>query len=357
MTRAGGARTPRSVYPGAKSKRSLRCIAAAGLALLGLGVPAHAQAPADFYAGKTVILVIGLSPGGGYDTFGRAVARFIGNHIPGKPNVIVQNMPGAGSLTAVLYLDNSAPKDGTVITTFNPGLITDAITDPAKAKKKFTDLGWIGSATDSFRMCYFWHASGVRKYDDLKRDKTVNVGAGGGVATAAYNDVGILKNLMKLNVRPVVGYPGRAEVHLAMERGELDGECGTIEGIPEDWIPNGKVFVVAKTAPGAGVGIPDGTPWLGDFLTNKEDIDVLNMLTMTNKLGRPFVTSKQIPADRLATLRAAFDATMSDRDFLAAAEKQRLNINPATGADAEKIIEQNYNVSPRIAERARDVIK
>jgi hypothetical protein len=162
---------------------------------------------------------------------------------------------------------------------------------------------------------------------------------------------------MKLNVRPVVGYPGRAEVHLAMERGELDGECGTIEGIPEDWIRDKKVFVVAKTAPGNGAGIPDGTPWLGDFLTSKDDIDVLNMLTMTNKLGRPFVTSKQIPADRLAALRKAFDETMADKDFLAAAEKQRLNINPATGAEAEKIIEQIYNVSPRVAERAREVIK
>jgi tripartite-type tricarboxylate transporter receptor subunit TctC len=302
-------------------------------------------------------MVIGLSPGGGYDTFGRAVARFMGNHIPGKPNFIVQNMPGAGSLTAVLYLDNAAPKDGTVITTFNPGIITDAITDPARAKKKFTDLSWIGSATDSFRMCYFTDQSGIRTYDDLKRSKTVNVGGGGGIATAAYNDVGILKNLMKLNVRPVVGYPGRAEVHLAMERGELDGECGTIEGIPEDWIRDKKVYVVAKTAPGKGVGIPDETPWLGTFLTKKEDVDVLDFLTLTNKLGRPYIASKQIPADRLAVLRSAFEATMKDPEFLSAADKQRLNINPATGAEAEKIIAQIYAVPSHVSDRARDVIK
>jgi len=338
----------------------MRHMRQAGLAIscfLALATSAKAQSLADFYTGKNVTMVIGLSPGGGYDTFGRAVARFIGNHIPGRPNVIVQNMPGAGSLTAVLYLDNAAPKDGTVITTFNPGIITDAITDPARAKKKFTDLGWIGSATDSFRMCYFTEKSGIRTYDDLKRDKTVNVGGGGGIATAAFNDVGILKNLMKLNVRPVVGYPGRAEVHLAMERGELDGECGTIEGIPDDWIRDKKVHVVAKTAPGEGVGIPEDTPWLGKFLTSKDDIDVLNFLTLTNKLGRPYVTSKQIPADRLAALRTAFDATMKDTEFLAAADKQRLNINPATGIEAEKIIEQIYAVPARISDRARDVIK
>ena len=337
--------------------RKLRQACLVGSYLLAAATSAQAQSLADFYAGKNVTMVIGLSPGGGYDTFGRAVARFIGNHIPGRPNVIVQNMPGAGSLTAVLYLDNAGAKDGTVITTFNPGIITDAITDPTRAKKTFTDLGWIGSATDSFRMCYFTELSGVRTYADLKRAKTVNVGGGGGIATAAFNDVGILKNLMKLNVRPVVGYPGRSEVHLAMERGELDGECGTIEGIPEDWIRDKKVHVVAKTAPGKGVGIPDDTPWLGNFLTGKDDIDVLNFLTLTNKLGRPYVTSKQIPADRLTALRAAFDSTMKDGEFLAAADKQRLNINPANGAEAEKIIAEIYAVPARVSDRARDLIK
>jgi len=337
--------------------RPMRFSILAAPCLLALVTSAQAQTPAEFYSGKTMTMVIGLSPGGGYDTFGRAVARFMGRHIPGQPNFIVQNMPGAGSLTAVLYLDNAAAKDGTVITTFNPGIITDAITDPARAKKKFTDLSWIGSATDSFRMCYFTSQSGIRQYDDLKRDKTVNVGGGGGIATAAYNDVGILKNLMKLNVRPVVGYPGRAEVHLAMERGELDGECGTIEGIPDDWIRDKKVHVVAKTAPGKGVGIPDETPWLGTFLTQKEDIDVLDFLTLTNKLGRPYIASKQIPADRLNVLRAAFEATMKDPEFLMAADKQRLNINPATGAEAEKIIAQIYAVPARVSDRARDVIK
>jgi hypothetical protein len=142
-----------------------------------------------------------------------------------------------------------------------------------------------------------------------------------------------------------------------MERGELDGECGTIEGIPDDWIRDKKVHVVAKTAPGEGVGIPENTPWLGKFLTSKDDIDVLNFLTLINKLGRPYVTSKQIPTDRLAALRAAFDATMKDPEFLAAADKQRLNINPASGIEAEKIIEQIYAVPARISDRARDVIK
>jgi tripartite-type tricarboxylate transporter receptor subunit TctC len=326
-------------------------------ALSGTAAKAQAQTPAEFYAGKTVTLVVGVSPGGGYDTYGRAVARFIGNYIPGKPNVIVQNMPGAGSLTAVLYLDSSAAKDGTVFTIFNPGIITDAVSDPSKAKKNFTELGWIGSATDSFRMCYFWHGSGISKYADLARDKKVMIGAGGGINTAAYNDIGILKNLMKLNVQAVVGYPGRSEVHLAMERGELDGECGTADGMPENWIRDKLINVVLKTAPGSGYGIPDGTPWLGDFLKSTEDIRVLKALTAANQIGRPFAASKQIPPDRLDVLRAAFDATMTDPGFLALAGKQKLNLNPATGAQAEKIIEEIYRLPANVSDRAREVIK
>ena len=316
-----------------------------------------AQNMKDFLVGKPLTLIVGLSPGGGYDTFGRAVAQFIGRHIPGNPNVIVQNMPGAGSLTSVLYLDSTAPKDGSVITTFNPGIIMDSITDPSRAKKKFNDLGWVGSATDSFRMCYFWHKSGISKYADLKREKVINVGGGGGIGTAAYNDVGILKNIMQLNVKAIVGYPGRAEVHLAMERGELDGECGTVEGIPEDWIRNKHVNVVAKTTPGPGTGIPDGTPWLGDFLERSEDIEVLQTLTLTNKIGRPYVVSKQVPLDRLSILREAFDATMRDQDFRNAAERERLNINPLPGIEAAKLIDKIYNVPSHIAVRAREIIK
>ncbi|MDO9440341.1 MAG: TAXI family TRAP transporter solute-binding subunit [Beijerinckiaceae bacterium] len=329
----------------------------AAVAVLGWPGAAQAQSPAEFYAGKTVTLIVGLSPGGGYDIYGRAVARFIGNHIPGKPNVIVQNMPGAGSLTAVLHLDASAPKDGTVLVIFNPGIITDAVTNPARAKKKFTDLAWIGSATDSFRMCYFWHKSGITKYEDLKREKTVMIGAAGGTNSASYNDIGILKNLMKTNVQAVVGYPGRSEVHLAMERGELDGECGTADGIPENWIRDKLVNVVCKTAPGNGAGIPDGTPWLGSYLPAKEDIEVLNALTLSNQIGRPFVASQQVPADRLQALRAAFDATMKDPGFLAVVERQKLNLNPATGAEAEKIVNEIYRLPTAIAERARHIIK
>lgn len=317
---------------------------------------AQDQDPTNFYAGSKMTMVVGSSVGGGYDSYGRIVARFFGNHLPGKPTVTVRNMPGAGSLTSVIYVATSAPTDGTVIGHFNPGIITDAISRPDRSKVKFTELAWIGSATDSFRMCNVWHGSGIKTYTDLAGSRVVTFGASG-VGSGGYNDVAILKNLMNLNVRAILGYPGRAEVHLAMERGEVDGECGTADGMPESWITEKKVITVLKTAPGEGYGIPLGTTWLGDHLKSQADRAVLNFLTASNQLGRPFIASNQVPAARLSTLRAAFDATMKDKAFLAQAEAQKLPINPATGAQAEKIVAEIYNTPPDIAARANELIK
>jgi tripartite-type tricarboxylate transporter receptor subunit TctC len=138
--------------------RIQKLVGAMALLFCSLG-QSGAFAQQEFFQGKTVTIIAGSAVGGGIDVYARLIGRHLSKHVPGKPSVIVQNMPGAGSLTSVLYLDSTAPKDGSVITTFNPGIIMDSITDPSRAKKKFNDLGWVGSATDSFRMCYFWHKS------------------------------------------------------------------------------------------------------------------------------------------------------------------------------------------------------
>lgn len=310
----------------------------------------------SFYSGKSVSMVVGTAVGGGYDLYGRAVARFMGNYLPGNPNFVVRNMPGAGSLTAVIYVATTAPTDGTVIGHFNPGIITDAISNPGKSKINFTELGWIGSATDSFRMCTVWHRSGINRYEDLAGKRTVTFGVSG-AGSGSYNDVGILQNLMNLNVRRILGYPGRSEVHLAMERGEVDAECGTADGMPENWLEERKAVPILKTAPGQGYGIPPETPWLGDHLKAASDLAVLNFLTASNQIGRPFIVSRQIPAGRLAMLRTAFDATMKDEKFLAQAAAQKLPINPSSGAQAEKIVADIYATPADIAARANEIIK
>jgi tripartite-type tricarboxylate transporter receptor subunit TctC len=320
-------------------------------------MPAAAQTPAEFYAGKTVTIVVGSSVGGGYDSYARNFARFVGNHIPGKPRVIVQNMPGGGSLTAVLHLDAGAPKDGTVMTIFNPGVLTEAVTNPGKAKVNFSEVGWIGSITRSVRMCYFWHGTGIKTWEDLNRPQPITMGATG-VNSGNYNDIAILKNLFKRNVRAILGYPGRAEGHLAIERGELDGECGTPDGMPEGWLRDKKVNIVVKMVNKPNADIPDTVPWIGKYAASEEDLQVLGVLMAANELGRPIIVSKQVPPDRLQALRAAFDATMQDKEFLAMSEKQDLPANqPAGGEEAEQIVAKLYQVPPAVAERAKDIIK
>src|SRR5437870_2819315 len=204
------------------------------IAALLLCSSASSDAQSNFYANKTVTLVVGASVGGGYDVYARAFAPFLGAHIPGKPNVIVKNMPGAGGLASVLHLDAGAPKDGTVITTFNSGVLTNSFANPEQFKVDLRSLAWLGSLNRSFRFCYFWRGRGFSTWADLNGSREATLGAIG-INSAAYNDIALLKHLLKANVRAVSGYPGRSEVHLAIERGELDGECGSKEGIPEHW--------------------------------------------------------------------------------------------------------------------------
>src|SRR5918997_206659 len=161
--------------------------------------PAPAQSPASFYEGKTVNVVVGFSPGGGYDRYARLLARHLGKHIPGKPSAVVQNMPGAGSLVAVRHLDTTAPKDGTVIVVFNPGLIMESLTEPEKVKLNFSDLAWIGSISRDMRVCYAWHATGLKTWDDIvKRDEFIIGGTAPG--SSSYNNSATLKNVFGLKI-------------------------------------------------------------------------------------------------------------------------------------------------------------
>jgi tripartite-type tricarboxylate transporter receptor subunit TctC len=316
----------------------------------------NVTAQPGFYAGKTVRIVVGSSAGGGYDTYARAIAPFLAEHLPGKPTVVVQNMPGGGGLTSVLFLDANAPRDGTVITLFNAGVITDVATNPAKAKIDLTKMAWVGSATRSFRMCYFWHGTGIKTWKGLDRSRQVTLGATG-VNSGSYNDAAILKNLLKQNVRIIAGYPGRTEVHLAIERGEVDGECGTPEAMPENWFRDKKINIVLRLSETKTPEIPDDVPWVGEFVSSPQDLQALRLLTAANELGRPIVASRQVPAEQLETLRKAFDAVMRDKNYLELAKKRSLSVSPVSGREAQEIIRQIFNVPQSVADYAREVVK
>ena len=199
-------------------------LAALGTFVLS-GFAAQAQSPAEFYKGKNVDLFIGYSPGGGYDVYGRIVAKHLGKHIPGSPNVVPKNMDGAGSLRAANYIYNVAPKDGTAIGTVARGLAFDTLFGLKGAQFEGTKFNWIGSANDEVSTCVSWNAtSGIRSFDDLKTKEMIVGGSGGSADTDQFPRIinAVLGTKMKL----VVGYPGGNEINLAMERGEVHGRCG-----------------------------------------------------------------------------------------------------------------------------------
>jgi tripartite-type tricarboxylate transporter receptor subunit TctC len=304
---------------------------------------------------KTVNIVVGSSAGGGYDTYARVLARHITRHIPGQPNVIVQNMSGASSLKAVKYLDTGPPTDGSIITAFNPGLLNESLLSADKLRFKFTEVAFVGSITRDLRACYAWGATGIKTFDDLKKAKQFNMGAPA-PGTSSYINEAILKNMFGIAVRQVTGYAGSAQQRMAIERGELDGDCGAWSSVTPDWVANDKVNPLITFTPLPIPKVKSGVPFAGDLAPNQEARDVLNVLMAADALGRPFVVSKQVPADRLAILRAAFDATMKDAQFLAETAKLDLPVEgPIMGPEAEQIVASIYAAPPSVIARAQAI--
>src|SRR5215831_17000809 len=281
------------------------------LALVLSPLVGTARTQGDFYKGKTITIVVGFSPGGGYDVNARAVARHIGKHIPGNPTVIVQNMPGAGSLTSVRYLDATAPKDGTVVTIFNPGLVTQSVVEPEKVNVDFRKVSWVGIITPDFRVCYGFGPNGVKTWADMMGRKEFILGS---TAKGAGNYINgaTLKYVFNAPVRQILGFPGSAEQRIAIERGELDGDCGSYSSIPLAWINEGKAHTFVRFSERKATEIPDSAVFINTFAKTEEQIQLLNVLNGADEIGRPFIMSKQVPMERVDIMRKAFAATMKD---------------------------------------------
>jgi tripartite-type tricarboxylate transporter receptor subunit TctC len=350
MTRATcELRQPRS------GRRFVRTALAMTALCAGLATPAAAQDPAAFYRGKTVRIVVGFSTGGGYDIYARVLAKYFARHIPGQPTVLVQNMPGAASLKSVQLLTTGAPTDGTLITTFNPGLITQSITAPDKVGGlSFLDYAWIGNVSEDFRVCYTWNGTRIKSWQELLARSKVNFG-NTGVGTSAYLDNRILSELFGVKVNMVKGYPGSADKRIAIERGELDGDCGSWTSMPEDWLRDNKITVHIRFSRTLLPGMPASAIAARDLLTDPTKREIFNLLTASAVIGRPYIAPKAVPADRVAALRSAFDATMKDREFLADSERQHLAVTPMTGAEVESFIRELSRTPSGIAAAAREI--
>ena len=322
--------------------------------LIGLMSPAIAQDVEAFYRGKQVRIIVGFSSGGGYDQYGRLLARHISKHIPGAPNVVVQNMPGAASLKSLQYLDAGAPPDGATIVTFNPGLILGSLTAPQKTPIDFRNFSWIGNISEDVRVCFTWRARGMSDWKDLLARDSVVFG-NTGVGTSAYLDDRMLLMLFGVKMKMVQGYPGSADKKIAIESGELDGDCGSWTSLPLEWLREKKIDIHVRFSKNIPPDMPQNIPWGPDFLDSETKKQTFRLLVSGAEIGRPFLVSKAVPADRVNALRTAFDATMKDTEFLTDADKQRLLSGPDDGAAVARRIAEIYASPADVISRAREI--
>ena len=311
-----------------------------------------AQSLAEFYRGKTVRVIVGFSSGGGYDQYARLLVRHMGRHTPGAPTYIVQNMPGAASLKSVAYLEQGAPSDGTVIATFNPGLLSQSLTIPERVNVDFRRFAWIGNISEDFRVCFTWHAKNLKTFDQVKNSKQIIFGTTG-VGTSAYIEGRMLDEIFGVNLKQVQGYPGSADKRIAIERGELDGDCGSWTSLPDDWMRDNKINLFVRFSKNLTQDMPKDLLYAGSLLTDPETKATYDLLMSGAEVGRPYMGPSALPADRLAALRTAFNATMKDAEFLSDAKKQRLEVNPQTGEEVAETIAQIYKTPPAAIKRAR----
>jgi tripartite-type tricarboxylate transporter receptor subunit TctC len=328
------------------------------LALLISPQPAWAQdAVADFYRGRTVTLIVGYSAGGGYDTYSRILARHLGKHIPGNPTIVVQNMPGAGSLKMTNYLYNVAPKDGSTIGIFSRGMAMEPLIGGTNVAFDSTKMTWLGSGTNEVSVFVTWHTSPVKTWHDVvTKDFTVG-GEGSGSDPDTY--ALLLKNAFGAKLKLITGYPGTAEIAIALERGEVDSRASwswsSLKTLKPNWIAEKKVNFPVQLNLTKGAELQD-VPLITEFATSDKQRQMLKLILSRQEMARPYAAPPGIPEDRKAALRKAFDETWADPDLLAEMKARGQEVNPVSGAALDKLIAELYATPKAVVDQTRKAI-
>ena len=317
------------------------CAVAAALAATLATQRARSAGVEDFYRGKTVSLLIGYSVGGGYDAYGRLLARHFGKHLPGNPNVVPQNMSGAGSLKAANYLYSVAPKDGSVIGTFSRSQGIAPLLD--KAEFDSTKFIWLGSVTDEVSLCVTRHDAPVKTFSELLVTPATFGGEGAGSDPNIF--ALLYRNVFGAKIKIVTGYPGTNEIQLATERGEVDGLCGlswsTLKGRYPHWLKDKKANILVQAGIKKQPELPD-VPSASELAKQADQRQILQLILIGQAMARPFAAPPGIPADRKAALIAAFERTTKDPDFLAEAEKLNFEVNPVSADKLDALLAGAY---------------
>jgi tripartite-type tricarboxylate transporter receptor subunit TctC len=319
---------------------------------------ASAQSVADFYKGKTIQIIVGFGAGGGYDLYARALGRHLGKHVPGNPTVVVQNMEGASSIRAANYVYGGSAPDGTVIAAVNQNASMYQVLGGAGAKFEAAKLQWLGSMSNSNGTLYTWAASGIKTLEDAKK-REVPVGAVG-VQSDSVIFPSLLNELLGTKFKPITGYGGTTQIHIAMERGEVMGRGGSTwaslkTGNP-DWIAQHKINILVQLGFEKDRELAD-VPLLLDLVKSEEDKGVVRVVSLPTAIGFGHWVSPQVPKDRIEALRTAYAATLNDPDFVRETQKTRMYIEVQTGAQVAALVKQVTDTPKAVLERTAHILK
>jgi tripartite-type tricarboxylate transporter receptor subunit TctC len=335
------------------------CSVVAGVVAVGTmdAGAARADAVADFYKGKTVSLIVSTGAGGSYDTIARQLSRFMPKHIPGEPSIVVKQMPGAGHMLATNFMFEQAPKDGSHIATVGNTIPLHQVLDGKGARYQANKFNWLGTTGISNLMTVAWGASGVKTIEDAMKREVTAGSTGAGSGTSLYPTV--MNKVLGTKFKIIAGYQRAVEIDLAMERGEVDVRSGFSYGSlaieHPDWLREKKAAVLVQVG---GVREPDfpDVPLMSELAKTDEQRQILTLISSTVALGRPYLTTPGVPADRLAALRKAFMDTLADKAFLAEAQKLNFDLRPADAAAVTKIVEDVVNSPPDIVAKTKDLV-
>jgi tripartite-type tricarboxylate transporter receptor subunit TctC len=343
-----------------RMNRALAATALASFLFVGdpfIGGAARADAVDSFFAGREIRVIVGTGSGGGYDAYARLTARYLGKYLPGNPTIVVQNMPGASGIKAVNYLYAVAPKDGTVIASFNNSMPVYQVIGQPGVQFKTEELSWIGAMSKFVNTVAVWYTTGVKTIEDAKRIEVVIGATGGGGTMAGYPT--LLNSVLGTKFKIVTGYEGGNAINLAMERGEVQGRgnlsWSSIQTGHPDWYREKKVVPIVQIGMQKEPDLQD-VPLLIELAQNDEQRRMFEFVSAVNAMERPFAGPPGIPKDRLEALRRAFDRTAKDPDFLANAAKQDLPIDAGTGDQVEAVVVRIVTTPAPIIEKTKEAM-
>lgn len=330
--------------------------ALAALTIIAASAPVRADGVADFYKGKTVYLQVGSGTGGGYDLVGRVVARHIGRHLVGNPNIVVQNVPGGGSLKLANQFGNTVKGDGTIFAVMSNGMPTTPLMNPEAAHFDPRKFNFLGSTSREVQVLVIWHTAPAKTLADVFATEVI---AGASSPGSATLEVPLLTNaLMGTKFKVIAGYPGATDVKLAMQRGEVHSNAALAWGSARtqyaDLLKSKELRVIAQYGERKHSDLPD-VP-LFPAAKTAADRQMFDLMNARQEYGRPFVTPPNVPAERVAALTAAFEAVLKDKIFLAEAEKLDVEIDPVSGKDLQALTERLYKTPPEAIARMRQLL-